>query len=348
MPLPIRSPDLSRLATWGACGAIDADGVDVFDRYARLAATVVGTPMAAISFLDGDHMWCKAVVGLQSYDMTRCGRFCAQTMLTDAPLLVPDARLDPRFADSPVVRNPPGLRFYLGAPLRMPNGQRIGAVSAFSAAPRSATVEMTARLADLADAVVTTLGLYRTMHEVKTLALSDGLTGLPNRVHLYQALSAAIEAAWQSRQPLAVLYIDCDKFKQLNDGLGHLAGDQMLQALGASLRDCLRPGDLAARLAGDEFVVLLPDTAARDAGLVADRIRIRGSDLMAAQGWPTTLSIGAVTFVAPPATVEAALAMADKAMYAAKEAGGDRVRCVVAGDPMAVKTPQAVFRKAFS
>jgi diguanylate cyclase (GGDEF)-like protein len=322
--------------------------VDVFERYVRLAATLVGTTMAAISFIDGDDMWCKSVVGLQSYDISRCGPFCAQTMLADAPLLVKDASADPRFADAPVVRNPPGLRFYLGAPLRMPGGQRIGAVSAFGTAPRTASAEIVARLADLAEAVVTTLELYKTMQEVKTLALSDSLTGLPNRIHLYQALKAAIESAWRHPQPFTLLYIDCDKFKRLNDELGHLAGDQMLQTLASALRDCLRPGDLATRLGGDEFVVILPGTGVREAGLVADRIRTHGGDIMAAHGWPTTLSIGAVTFLTPPAAVETALSLADKAMYAAKEAGGDRVRCVVIGDPASTKIAEAAFRQALS
>ena len=348
MSLPIRWPDSNRAALLGACGIIDGDGVDVFHRYARLACTIAGTSMGAVSFLDAGQMWCKSVIGLQSYDLARCGRFCAQTMLADAPLLVPDASRDPRFADMPAVRNPPGLRFYLGVPLRKTNGERIGAVSAFATAPRTATPEMAARLTDLADAVVTTLELYETMQEVKLLALTDGLTGLPNRIHLFQALNTAIGSTWPDLQPLTLLYIDCDNFKLLNDELGHLAGDQMLQVLALSLRDGLRPGDLATRLGGDEFVLMLPGTGARDAWLAAERIRMRGAGLMAARAWPTTLSIGAVTFMTPPKTVEIALSMADEAMYAAKQSGGDRVRCVVAGEQPRVRMPQAVFGKALS
>jgi diguanylate cyclase (GGDEF)-like protein len=346
MSLPIRWPDSDRVAKLGACGIIDGDGVDVFDRYARLACTIAGASMGAVSFLDTDQMWCKSVIGLQNYNMSRCGRFCAHTMQADTALLVVDASRDPRFADVPAVRSALGIRFYLGVPLRKSNGEPIGAVSAFERAPRTATREMVARLTDLADAVVTTLELYKTMQEVKVLALTDGLTGLPNRIQLFQTLKTAIDGAWQDVRPLTLLYIDCDNFKLLNDELGHLAGDQMLQALALSLRDGLRPGDLATRLGGDEFVVMLPETGARDAWLAAERIRTRGAGLMAARAWPTSLSIGAVTFMTPPASIETALSMADKAMYGAKQSGGDRVRCVVAGEQPGVRMPQALFRKA--
>ncbi len=348
MSLPMHRPDFDRAAPLGARGMIDGDGVDVFDRCARLAATLVGTAMGAVSSLDADQMWCKAVIGWASYDMSRFDWFCAQTMLAVAPLLVTDSCLDSRFADAPIVRNPPGLRFYLGAPLRLPNGQWIGAVSAFATAPRSATAEMAARLTDLADAVVTTLEVYRTMQEVNVLALSDGLTGLPNRIHLYQALNAATGAAWRHLQPLSLLFIDCDKFKRLNDEQGHLAGDQMLQALALSLWDGQRPGETETRLGGDEFVVILPETDPREASLVAERIRTGGGDMMVAQGWPTTLSIGAVTFTTPPVTVEAALALADKAMYRPKKAGGDRMRCIVSSGKPDAPMSQTVFRKARS
>jgi diguanylate cyclase (GGDEF)-like protein len=331
MAQPVDRPDRT-IAGLGLCGIVDADGVDVFTRYAQLAATLVGTTMAAVSFLDG-AVWCKSVIGSQDYDPADCGPFCAYTMLAATPLQVNDAASDPRFTDAPMVRGAPGLRFYLGAPLQRPDGQRVGAVSAFATTVRSAEPETVSQMADLADAVTTTLELYRTMQEVKLLGLNDPLTGLPNHVHLFQALAAARDVAWDAYQALSLLVIDCDNFARLNDTLGRAAGDQALQALATMLRGCLAGSTLAARIAGDRFAVMLPDVGVQDAGVIADQILQRGQDLMAARGWPTSLSIGVVTFEVPPASVEIALALSEEAMLHAKSAGGDQISTIAIGAP---------------
>jgi diguanylate cyclase (GGDEF)-like protein len=331
MSQPVDRPDRIN-AGLGLCGIVDAEGVDVFGRYAQMAATLVGTKMAAVSFMDGE-LWCKSVIGSQDHDSTACGPFCAQTMLADAPLLVNDAASDPRFADAPMVRGAPGLRFYLGAPLQLSGGERVGAVSAFTTIVRSAPPETIARLADLADAVTTTLELYRTMQEVKLLGLSDPLTGLPNTVHLFQALAAARDIAWDRYTPVSLLFIDCDDFERLNDTLGRPTGDQVLQALASMLQGGLTGTALAARLAGDSFAVMLPDSGVQEAGVVANQILQRGRDLMTARDWPTALSIGLVTFEVPPASVEIALALSEEAMCHAKSAGGDQVSLITIGAP---------------
>src|SRR5207249_3372482 len=89
------------------------------------------------------------------------------------------------------------------------------------------------------------------------LATHDGLTGLPNRVMFSQLLNLAIETAHADGQKFAVLFIDLDRFKIINDTLGHDAGDTLLKDMAVRLKDCLRTGDVVARLGGDEFVVML-------------------------------------------------------------------------------------------
>jgi diguanylate cyclase (GGDEF)-like protein len=332
MSLPISGPELDRLAALGAYGILDNEGVDLFDRYVRLAATLIGTSMATISFVDEDQVWFKSAVGVTGDYSTRCGTFCTLVVQDGRPLAISDASLDPRFADSPSVCGVPGIRFYLGAPLQTQNGERIGAISAFDSKPRPVGAEMVARLVDLAEAVVTTLELYKTMREVKSLALSDALTGLPNRIRLYQALNGAIATALHYQQPFSILYIDCDKFKLLNDKMGHLTGDRMLQALAVSLRGCLWAGELAARLGGDEFAVILPGAGSAAALLVAHRIQACCAEMMLTGGWPITLSIGVATFLMPPDNVDAALAVADEAMYRAKRGGRNRICSVAVGN----------------
>jgi diguanylate cyclase (GGDEF)-like protein len=317
---------------------LDAEAVEAFDRYTRLAASVAGTPMAALVLVDAGRIWFQSTVGAGTSERPHgeaagaplCASLWAHAIAGDRPLLVRDARTDGRFADSLAVHRPPGIGLYAGAPLCTPPGHRIGALCAFDHVPRVLDPEPLARLIDLANAVVTTFELYQTVHEIKLLALTDTLTGLPNRMRLYQTLGAAVSASLRHSAPLSLLYIDCDNFKHVNDTMGHVAGDQMLQAIAAVLAGCLRTEEMPARVGGDEFV--LPGSGSRTARLTADRIQHCCSEAMAAGSWPTSLSIGAVTFLLPPSSVDEAIVLADQAMYAAKRGGGNQVCSVVTGD----------------
>ena len=97
--------------------------------------------------------------------------------------------------------------------------------------------------------------------QVEYLATHDGLTGLPNRAMFVQLLALAIESAKKRDSKVAVLFIDLDRFKIINDSMGHDAGDALLRELAVRFRDCLRSSDIVARLGGDEFVVVLQDVA---------------------------------------------------------------------------------------
>lgn len=149
-------------------------------------------------------------------------------------------------------------------------------------------------------------------------ALSDGLTGLANRRCLTQRITAALHET----MPLALLLIDLDGFKQVNDTMGHAAGDALLVEVAAQLRATAGEQDLPARLGGDEFAVLLPDTSLAGAERTADRllvafrtgVRIDGTQM------PVNASIG-VAAAGPDATVETLLHDADLAMYMAKSEG---------------------------
>jgi diguanylate cyclase (GGDEF)-like protein len=167
----------------------------------------------------------------------------------------------------------------------------------------------------------------RVQAELERAAMIDATTGLRNRRWLDHAFARHIARAAASGQPLGLLMIDLDGFKQVNDQQGHLAGDALLRRIGQWLTEAVRPGDLLARFGGDEFAVLLPDCT-RDLALqVADRIRgtvsVRRQDLP--REWPpVSLSIGA-TAHERPTSLEAMVAEADAALYDAKRAGRDRV-----------------------
>lgn len=162
-------------------------------------------------------------------------------------------------------------------------------------------------------------------------AMTDGLTGVANRRHFQQELTAAWNAAVSSREPLSLLLIDVDHFKRYNDDNGHPAGDRALIAVTSAISGALlRPGDLVARYGGEEFTVLLPHTDAAGAHRVAEVVRSAVADLALAHpstpAGQLTVSVGFAT--AHPRAVGAGhdrlLADADAALYRAKDRGRNR------------------------
>jgi len=154
------------------------------------------------------------------------------------------------------------------------------------------------------------LARLRTQSEV------DPLTGTLNRRGLRRALDREIEQSRRSRASLSLLLIDIDRFKEINDRFGHLAGDDVLRAIADTLTEAVRGGDVVARLGGDEFVLVLPDAGAEASAEVADRIREQvGKIRVADSDHRISLSIGTVIEPAGARGVELLLDAADRAMY---------------------------------
>jgi diguanylate cyclase (GGDEF)-like protein len=170
---------------------------------------------------------------------------------------------------------------------------------------------------------------------LKELSITDALTGLYNRRYLDLILHNEMRRLTRSGEPLALVFLDIDFFKQYNDAQGHLHGDQALRIIGQVLRECVRAGDVVTRYGGEEFVVLLPQTSLAAATRVAERLRhaVAAAEL---PGHPApqhrTISLG-VACTAEPVSVHQLLQLADDAAYAAKRAGRNRV--VVAGETRA-------------
>ena len=169
----------------------------------------------------------------------------------------------------------------------------------------------------------------RVRAQLANLVLTDPLSGCLNRRGLEQNLGREIARAVRTGKELALLAVDVDHFKAVNDTLGHLAGDAVIQEIGELLREIKRGGDVLARIGGDEFALLLPETGAAGAFRVATRIReeVRARKFQAVAGRvPVTVSIGLVADRAMDENVAHDLhSRADEALYAAKESGRDRV-----------------------
>ena len=171
----------------------------------------------------------------------------------------------------------------------------------------------------------------RLQDELRALTITDPLTGLHNRRNFDVVCATEWERARRDQKPLTVLFIDVDYFKSYNDHHGHRAGDDCLAAVGKAVSQSLqRPADFAARYGGDEFVVLLPDTDTSGALDVARRVRAAVGALHLAHGASAfgrvTLSIGVAQVMPGPShTSEELLERADRALYAAKQAGRNGV-----------------------
>ena len=170
----------------------------------------------------------------------------------------------------------------------------------------------------------TALARVALLEQLQRSALTDGLTGVANRRAFDDALVREMALAGRTEAALAVIILDLDKFKSLNDTYGHLAGDDVLRGVGAALRQCTRQGDLVARYGGEEFVLLLPGASEEDAVAAARRVRgvLRGVD------GPRTItaSLGIASWPAHGSTGPELLAAADAALYEAKEGGRDQAR----------------------
>jgi len=177
----------------------------------------------------------------------------------------------------------------------------------------------------------------------------DKLTGLYNRARLDAYLAEEFATAMRSGKPLSIVMADVDHFKRVNDTLGHQAGDQVLVVVAQALGGRLRPRDLAARYGGEEFVLVLPETDAAGAKVVAERIRqrIEAARPPVEGGLSVTVSCGCATL--PPnrfSTSAELLAAADRALYAAKRGGRNRVEADDGASVASTAPPTGTWRSA--
>jgi diguanylate cyclase (GGDEF)-like protein len=183
----------------------------------------------------------------------------------------------------------------------------------------------------------------RSFEAVRNLADRDPLTGFFNHRYLHERLSEEVVRAVRTRRAVSVVMIDLDDFKLVNDTFGHVYGDRVLVHVAETIRTSLRASDVAARYGGDEFALILPETASHDAASVAERIldafHARPFCAEGRRPLPMATSIGIATYPSDGRTATELLAAADAGLYAAKAGGGGRIRVGLLGQPISEVAP---------
>ena len=314
-PAPMPPDERSRLETLRALNLLDTAPEERFDRLTRMARRMFGVPISLVSLIDANRQWFKSNQGLEASETPRDISFCGHALLGDDILLIPDATLDDRFLDNPLVVDDPNIRFYAGCPLKVLNGSKIGTLCIIDREPRDFSTEDIELLRDLATMAE---------QEIAAVQLStlDELTLISNRRGFMTLGQHSLNLGVRAGNASMMVFFDLDGFKDINDRFGHAEGDRALIVFAERMRSVFRDTDVFGRIGGDEFAVLL--TGANDA--ILDEVLARFADAIreynatAQRGYDLAYSAGRVVHQPDNGSIETLLAQADALMYENKKA----------------------------
>lgn len=299
---PAEPPDeIARAATLRSLGVLDTGAEERFDAITRLAARLFNVPISLVVLIDTDRVFVKSSKGLDVTQAPRSTSFCGHSILGEEIFVINDARIDRRFFDNPAVTGELGIRFYAGCSL-VAQGSKVGTLCIVDNKPRTLSDDDLALLRDLS-------GLVERELTATQSASTDYLTGLSNRLGFEAIGEHALNLCRRSGALVSLLYFDLDGFKQVNDTMGHAAGDQVLRDFGRDLRKAFRSSDVVARLGGDEFAVLAIGATSEQVRPALDRLRAISS---------TKFSVGCVDYDGA-GTFATLVAAADAKMFGAKK-----------------------------
>ena len=340
MLIPPTPPDEEqRISSLRSLHILDTPAEERFDRITRIAVRLFQIPISLISLVDTDRQWFKSCQGLSFAETSRDVSFCGHAILSEETFVIPDPKLDPRFADNPLVTGDPHIRFYAGHPLHGPDGSRIGTLCLIGREPREWTESDGIALRDMAilaenELLITRLSpaqmdLIREQESLQKEATVDSLTRTWNQKAIVKILDGELARAKQERTSVGVILTDIDRLKPINNAHGNNAGDAVLREVAQRIRNAIRPQDAVARYGGEEFLIVLRGASASKATEVAEKIRlfVGKNDIRIPQNSiPVTISLGvAATEEARDMNSGSLINFAEEALTNAKSNGRNRV-----------------------
>ncbi len=295
-----------------------------FEPYARLAAQALRAPMSALSVISHERQLFKASVGLRVLGTGRAESFCSHTILKTSPMSVPDAGLDARFADNPLVCGEPHIRFYLGAPVRAPAGTNIGAICVLDHEPRTPSSADLHLIAAIAQMIENELMLY-------SMAIRDPVTSLYARRSFEELAAKGWRRAHATGAPCALILVSVDRYLSRCRAWGKRGVDQILRMIGDCVRECCTaPECVGGRIHDDRIALLVTHLSPPDVMVLGEMIRARVQACGASEnhfGRDVTVSIG-VAAHEPGLDTDRSLidlmSRAHGALCDAKSSGGNR------------------------
>lgn len=280
-----------RLKTLDSLDILDTLPEEKYDRITRLCCRMFNVPIALVSLVDDKRQWFKSCHGLDVSETSRDISFCGHAILDDVILVIPDAAADLRFSDNPLVTNEPYIRFYAGFPLKSLNGSKLGTLCVIDREPREFTQQDMDALADLG---------YMIEQEInaRQLATIDELTKISNRRGFMSLAPHYLNFCKRQNTIATLIFIDMDHFKPINDTYGHAEGDYALSVFTEKMRDTFRQTDLLARMGGDEFVILFPNTEKHTAIDIMQKLEgsLTHHNQYAKRGYDLSFTYGMVQF----------------------------------------------------
>lgn len=327
-----------RLAALDALGLLYSPSEERFDRITSLASKVFDVPIVLVSLIADQCQWFKSAQGLTAAETTREISFCGHAILGDGALVVPDASVDPRFADNPLVAGPPNIRFYAGHPVEY-QGKKLGTLCLIDSEPRPFSMAEREDLKSMAlwvqnEISVTALSeaqldLLRELGAAKRQNMIDPVTKTWNRNGLEDLLHKEFSRSRREQSAVSIMLLDIDEFGLIARE-SKPAADLILMELAQRIRGTIRPQDLFGRSGADQFQIYLGDCFTNGAAGIGQRILTRINEApIEVEGFngQLSISIGVASLGnAEDGDLETLAGLAMETLATAKGEGGNCLR----------------------
>ncbi|NND60855.1 MAG: diguanylate cyclase [Gammaproteobacteria bacterium] len=331
--------EAQRLEALESLGVLYSPSEERFDRITKLACKVFDVPIALVSLVAGECQWFKSSQGISAAETPREVSFCGHAILSDDALVVPDASVDQRFADNPLVTGPPGIRFYAGHPIEY-QGRKLGTLCLIDDQPRSFSMSDREDLKSLTlwvqnEISVTALSqsqleLLKELGAAKRQNMLDPVTKTWNQAGLDELLFKEFSRTRREQASASIMLIVVDNFGQINQSTDHGSVDLVLMEVAHRVRAAIRPQDVLGRSSEDEFLTYLGDCFINGAAGIGQRVLARITEEPVKAGsysGEVTISIGIGSAAnAEDIDLESLVSLAEEALAAAKDEGGNCVR----------------------